>query len=62
MMSIRPGVPHGPHLSGDDVTQGMRAAAARTFDTLGAAVARALAKVQPPECLNFFAHAGYGFN
>ncbi len=44
-------------------TQGnVRAAAARTFDTLEAAVASALAKVQPAECLNFFAHAGYGFN
>lgn len=40
----------------------MRAAAARAFDTLEAAAARALEKLQPNECANFFAHAGYGFN
>lgn len=40
----------------------MRVAAARTFDTLEAAAALALEKLQPNECANFFAHAGYGFN
>jgi len=40
----------------------VRAAAARTFDTLEAAAALALEKLQPNECVNFFAHAGYGFN
>jgi hypothetical protein len=40
----------------------VRAAAARTFDTLEAAAVNALAKVRPAECVNFFAHAGYGFN
>ena len=40
----------------------MRAAAARTFDALEAAAALALEKLQPSECANFFAHAGYGFN
>ncbi len=40
----------------------VRAAAARSFNTLEAATASALAKVQPAECVNFFAHAGYGFN
>jgi transposase len=40
----------------------VRAAAARTFDTLEAAAALALEKFQPHECVNFFTHAGYGFN
>jgi transposase len=40
----------------------MRAAAARTLDTLEAAAAHALKNFQPIECANFFAHAGYGFN
>lgn len=40
----------------------VRAAAARTFDTLETAAARALTKIHPAECANFFAHAGYGFN
>jgi len=37
-------------------------AAARTFDTLEIAAANALPKFKPGECLNFFAHAGYGSN
>ena len=40
----------------------VRAAAARTFDALEVAAAQAITKVQPAECKNFFAHAGYGFN
>jgi transposase len=40
----------------------VRAAAARTFDTLEAAAALALEKFQPHECVNFFTHAGYGCN
>ena len=40
----------------------VRAVAARTFDTLETAAARALTKIHPAECANFFAHAGYGFN
>jgi hypothetical protein len=35
-------------------------AAARTVDTLEAAIASALKTFQPHECANFFAHAGYG--
>lgn len=37
----------------------VRKAAARTLDTLEAAVAEALRSFNPSECLNFFAHAGY---
>lgn len=40
----------------------VRAAAARSFDALEAAAARAIASILPAECANFFAHAGYGFN
>lgn len=40
----------------------VRAAAARTFNALEAAAALAIEKLQPNECANFFAHAGYGFN
>jgi transposase len=40
----------------------VRAAAARTFDTLEAAAALALEKFQPHECVTFFTHAGYGCN
>jgi len=40
----------------------VRAATARTFDTLETAAAHALMKIHPAECANFFAHAGYGFN
>jgi transposase len=38
----------------------VRKAAARTVDTLQAAVAGALKTFKPQECANFFAHAGYG--
>jgi len=40
----------------------VRAAAARSFDALETAAAKAITRVQPAECANFFAHAGYGFN
>jgi transposase len=40
----------------------VRAATARTFDALELAAAQAITKLQPAECTNFFAHAGYGFN
>jgi transposase len=39
----------------------VRAAAARTFDALEVAAAQAITRLQPIECTNFFAHAGYGF-
>jgi len=38
----------------------VRKAAARTFDALEAAAAQALTQFKAAECLNFFAHAGYG--
>lgn len=38
----------------------LRKAAARTLDTLEAAVASALQTFQPHECKNFFVSAGYG--
>jgi transposase len=38
----------------------VRKAAARTFEALEAAAADALRQFNPSECLNFFAHAGYG--
>jgi transposase len=37
----------------------LRKAAARTFDTLIAAIARALAQCLPGECANYIAHDGY---
>ncbi len=40
----------------------VRKAAARTFDALEAAAAQALTQLKANECLNFFAHAGYGSN
>ncbi len=40
----------------------VRKAAARTFDALEAAAAQALTQFKANECLNFFAHAGYGSN
>lgn len=40
----------------------VRKAAARTVDTLETAVAEALEKFEPNECVNFFAHAGYGLD
>ena len=40
----------------------VRKAAARTFDALETAAAKALAQFKADECLNFFAHAGYGFD
>jgi transposase len=38
----------------------VRKAAARTFQTLETAAANALQQVCPADCINFFAHAGYG--
>ena len=38
----------------------VRKAAARTFQALEMAAANALRQFAPAECLNFFAHAGYG--
>ena len=38
----------------------VRKAAARTFEALETAAASALRQFCPNECLNFFAHAGYG--
>ena len=38
----------------------VRKAAARTFEALETAAASALRQFYPNECLNFFAHAGYG--
>ena len=40
----------------------VRKAAARTFDALETAAAKALAQFKADECLNFFAHAGYGLD
>jgi transposase len=40
----------------------VRKAAARTFDALEIAAAKALRQFQPEECKNFFAHAGYGWD
>jgi transposase len=40
----------------------VRAAAARSFDALNAAVAHAITRLLPADCANFFAHAGYAFN
>jgi transposase len=37
----------------------VRKAAARTFETLETAAAHALLELDPFECVNFFAHAGY---
>jgi transposase len=37
----------------------LRKAAARTFDTLIAAVAEAVGAFTPGECANYFANAGY---
>jgi len=39
----------------------LRKAAARTFDTLLAAIADALTKVRPHECANYFANCGYRY-
>jgi transposase len=38
----------------------VRKVAARTLDALETAAANALQQLKPDECLNFFAHAGYG--
>ena len=38
----------------------VRKVAARTLDGLETAAANALQQFKPDECLNFFAHAGYG--
>jgi hypothetical protein len=38
----------------------VRKAAARTVEALEAALANALQSLDPHECSNFFAHAGYG--
>ena len=48
----------------DNKNQGIRPrkAAARTFDALETAAAKALAQFKADECLNFFAHAGYGLD
>lgn len=40
----------------------LRKAAARTVEALHVAVADALKTFNPPECANFFKHAGYGQN
>jgi transposase len=40
----------------------VRKAAARTFDALETAAAKALARFKADKCLNFFAHAGYGLD
>lgn len=40
----------------------LRKAAARTFDTLIAAIADALTKFDPAECANYLAHSGYRYN
>ena len=40
----------------------MRKSAARTLDALETAAAKALPHFKPDECVNFFAHAGYGCN
>jgi transposase len=40
----------------------VRKAAARTYEALEAAAANALAEFTPAECVNFFAHAGYGLD
>ena len=38
----------------------LRKAAARTVDTLWAAIGALLESFQPDECANYFRHAGYG--
>jgi len=40
----------------------VRKSAARTLDALERAAANALEQVKPNECVNFFAHAGYGWD
>lgn len=40
----------------------VRKAAARTIDALESAAARALQTFKPTECVNFFAHGGYGLD
>ena len=40
----------------------VRKAAARTIDALEIAAARALQTFKPTECVNFFAHGGYGLD
>jgi len=40
----------------------VRMVAARTFDALATAAANALQQFKPPECANFFAHAGHGLD
>lgn len=40
----------------------VRKAAARTIDALEAAAADAISQFTPSECINFFAHAGYGLD
>lgn len=43
------------------VKQGLRSAEARTWETLVAAIAAALARVTPQDAANWFAHCGYSF-
>jgi hypothetical protein len=38
----------------------LRKAAARTLNTVVAAIGRLLDAYTPPECANYFANAGYG--
>ncbi len=41
------------------VKEALRSAAARTLETLGDAVGRAIASVTADDCLGFFTHSGY---